>query len=327
MFESGDYPAAVKQLASAAELNPHLTQLQSLYGRALLNTGDPQAASEAFRKELSTNPNDYQANLGLAQIDIARKQFGGALQPAELALRGRPDSPEAKLAVAECLAGTHQFKEALPHAEGATVNMPEAVEAHETLATIYSGLHRRAEAALERQRAETLAAALDPGPRVNEQAPQFQLGDVNLRGLHADRPTVLVFGSYSCPNFRDSAEALKALYRKYRSQVSFLLVYIREAHANGSWQSSRNVRQQVTLEPASSLSEKQQHAAMCTRQLHLPFTTAVDGMDGAVEKAYQAWPSRVFIVGEDGRVLYRSRLTDQEFRPEELETVLKSAMR
>ncbi len=59
MFESGDYPAAVKQLASAAELNPHLPSLQSFYGQALLSTGDPDGAAQAFRQELAANPNDY----------------------------------------------------------------------------------------------------------------------------------------------------------------------------------------------------------------------------------------------------------------------------
>ena len=68
MFESGDFPGAVKQLASAIELNPHLPQLQSLYGRALLTTGDPDAATKAFRAALSEAPNDYPSNLGLGRF-------------------------------------------------------------------------------------------------------------------------------------------------------------------------------------------------------------------------------------------------------------------
>ena len=81
MFEAGDYPAAVKQLAAAVEANPKLPQVQSLYGRALLNTGDPDAAAEAFRKALAGNPNDFAANVGLGQILDARKQYEEALQP------------------------------------------------------------------------------------------------------------------------------------------------------------------------------------------------------------------------------------------------------
>jgi Flp pilus assembly protein TadD len=73
MFAAGDFPAAVKQLASAIELNPGLPGLESLYGQALLNTGDPDGAARAFQKELASNPNDFAANLYLAEIFIARK--------------------------------------------------------------------------------------------------------------------------------------------------------------------------------------------------------------------------------------------------------------
>ena len=78
-FESGDYPAAVKELASAIELNPKLPQLQSFYGLALLNTGDPDGAAAAFRSELAQNPNDYASNLGLGQILTVAKQWRDAV--------------------------------------------------------------------------------------------------------------------------------------------------------------------------------------------------------------------------------------------------------
>ena len=57
----------------------------------------------------------------------------------------------------------------------------------------------------------------------------------------ARRPLVLVFGSYTLPQFRGAAERLKAMGQRYGTPVPFLLVYIREAHADGSnWQSTRN---------------------------------------------------------------------------------------
>src|SRR5215475_5742680 len=75
MFAAKDFPAAVKQLASAIELNATLPGLQSLYGQALLNTGDPDAAAEAFRNELASDPNQFEANLYLSQILTARSQW------------------------------------------------------------------------------------------------------------------------------------------------------------------------------------------------------------------------------------------------------------
>ena len=108
------------------------------------------------------------------------------------------------------------------------------------------------------------------------------------------------------------------------TQLPFLLVYIREAHASDSWQSTRNTREAVSIAPAATLAEKQDHALMCSRRLHLPFPAVVDGMDGAVENAYSAWPSRVFLVGQDGRIQYSSRLTELDFHPDEMEEVLRT---
>jgi len=83
-------------------------------------------------------------------------------------------------------------------------------------------------------------------PSLSEPAPDFTLPDVvtsknvSLHDFRGKTPVVLVFGSYTCPNFRSSADALKALQVKYGAKAQFLLVYIREAHADGDWQSTRN---------------------------------------------------------------------------------------
>jgi len=71
------------------------------------------------------------------------------------------------------------------------------------------------------------------------------------------------------------------------------------------------------------MDEKQDHAAACSRELHLSFPAVVDGMDNAVETAYAAWPSRAFVVGADGRILYSTRLTELDFQAAEMEAVLR----
>ena len=334
MFESGDYPAAVKQLASAVELNPALPQLQSLYGRALLNTGDAAAAAAAFQKELTNNANDYAANLGLGQILTFRKQFHDAMPPLRCALQIRPASAEAELALAECLSRTDQFNEARSYAEAAARAVPNSSEAHQTLASVYTGLHLVKEAARERTQAQSLeraANASDPGPKPSTPAPDFALPDAvtgkvtRLRDFHGKTPVVLVFGSYSCPNFRSSTDAFKAMHQSYGSRLPFLLIYIREAHGSDNWQSTRNLKDGIALSSAGTFAEKEKDATMCSRRLHLPFPALVDGLDGSVETAYNAWPSRAFIIGTDGRVLYSTRLTELDFKPQEMENILRKA--
>ena len=290
MYESGDYPGAVKQLQSAAAINPNLPELQALFGQALLNTGDADAAMQAFQTELAGNPNNYAANLGLGQILAARKQFNEALPPLERATLVRPESAEAKL-------------------------------------SLLAARERRSAFAAKNSVNESAEA----GPKVHETAPDFELTNsfsakkVALHEFRGRSPVVLVFGSYSCPNFRSAADALRSMQKRYGARVPFLLIYIREAHAGNNWQSTRNEREGISMAPAASLSEKQEHAAMCSRKLHLPFPSLVDGMDGAVENAYHAWPSRAFILDKSGRILYSTRLTELDFQAEEMEAALRAA--
>src|SRR5208283_584094 len=161
--------------------------------------------------------------------------------------------------------------------------------------------------------------AAKAGPKIDDPAPGFSLPEagahknVSLNDFKGKSPVVLVFGSYSCPNFRSAANALKALYAKYGKQTPFLLVYIREAHSGDNWESTRNTREGVSIQQASTMAEKQDHATMCTRKLQLPFPAVVDGLDGAVENAYNAWPSLALVVGTNGRILYTTRLTELDF--------------
>ncbi len=335
LYESGDYPGAVKELQKASELNPTLPQLQLYYGLALLNTGDPEGAAAAFRAELAADPSEYTSNLALAQILIASRKYGEALPFVETALRGRPESVDAGLALGECLSGTGKLLQARERLEAVVQAVPSSLEAHRELLSVYVRLRLAPEEARERDtvnRLERDAAAKEGGPQIDALAPDFGLLEagqkrrVQLSSFRGKSPVVLVFGSYSCPNVRASAETLNSMFEQFGRQAPFFLVYIREAHAEGDWQSTRNVREGVTVTPALSAQDREDHAAMCTRELHLRFPALTDGMDGSVEAAYAAWPSRAFVIGRDGRVLYSTRLTQQDFSAEEMEKALREAI-
>jgi peroxiredoxin len=181
-------------------------------------------------------------------------------------------------------------------------------------------------------RLEREAATKEGGPQINGLAPDFELPEVGqkrqvrLSEFRSKTPVVLVFGSYSCPNFRSSADALNALFRHYGQRASFFLVYIQEAHAAGHWQSTRNMREGISVDPALTMQDKEDHAAMCTRKLHLEFPALVDRMDGSMEAAYAAWPSRAFVIGPEGLVRYSTRLTQLDFHAEEMERALRAAI-
>jgi tetratricopeptide (TPR) repeat protein len=291
MFVAGDFPAAVKQLASAIELNPSLPGLESLYGQALLNTGDPDAAAAAFRKELASNPNDFAANLYLADIFIARNKRGEAEPLLASALRVRPDSVAVKRDLAKLAARHEKLGDEL------STDQP-------------NGVH---------------------GPQPGDQAPEFSVTKVGsgervtLAQLRNAGPILVVFGSYTCPNFRAAAGNLNALYAKYKGQIPFYLIYIREAHSTADWQSTRNEREGIVLRAAATVSEQQEHASMCIRKLHIGFPALLDDMSGSAEKAYSAWPSKAYLVDRQGRIVLSTGLSELDFKPDQLEAAIRKA--
>ena len=306
-FMSGDFPAAAAEFAKAIALNPDLPSLQSYYGQCLLATGDPDGASAAFRKALEQDSHDFDVNLQLASILAQRKQFAAALPLVQQAAQARPNSPDAHFALANLLGETGKTADAEAAFAYVAKTWPTYRQPHE-------------------QATPSLIGAL---------APDFALRspgssrDVHLADFRGKKPVVLIFGSYTCPQFRYGSAALEKLHARYGTTAEFLLVYIREAHGagGGRWQSTQNRREGVDLPDAASFEAKRKNASYCIRALGIPYSTVVDGMDLRVETAYQAWPSRVFVVGKDGRVVFESLLNEQSFDAAALAAAIENSAR
>ena len=332
MLASHDFPAAVKQFAGAIELNSNLPDLQASYGQALLSTGDADAAAEAFRRELASDPNHFEANLYLAQILLARKQWSEATPPIQKALLLRPDSLPAKLELADLQVGDAKLSQARSTLEAAAMLWPKSLGVHQRLSEVYAALHLKAGA----QREKTLVANLqskeivtDRSPKPGDQAPEFSVikmgsdQSTTLSQLRRAGPVLLVFGSYTCPNFRGATDTLNRLYPEYKAHVPFYLIYIREAHSTQDWASTQNAREGVALKPATTMEEQKGHATMCVRKLHIEFPALLDTMNGKAEEAYTAWPSKAFVLNKDGQIIFSTGLSEQEFKPDQLESALR----
>jgi type I thyroxine 5'-deiodinase len=82
----------------------------------------------------------------------------------------------------------------------------------------------------------------------------------------------------------------------------------------------------VQIAPAASVEQKRDYAMMCQRKLSLRFPAVVDGLDNAAERAYAAWPSRVYVISAGGVVRYSSGLTEEEFDRAALESAIQSVI-
>ena len=165
-MNANEFAEARIDLKKAVELNPKLPDVFSYYGVALLSTGDVAAATEAFRKELESNPNDFLSNLQLGAILKQNQRYDESIHYLERALAIRPGDPGVRYQMATLDLATGKTDEACAKLEALIKESPNFVEAHVSLATVYYRLKRKADG--DRERATVLklnaeAQAKQPG--------------------------------------------------------------------------------------------------------------------------------------------------------------------
>ena len=85
-----------------------------------------------------------------------------------------------------------------------------------------------------------------------------------------------------------------------------------------------NVRDEVVFATPLSFEERTWVAGTCSRELKIELPVIVDHLDDRVERAYTAWPDRLYVVDRDGRVAYKSRPGPFGFQAEGVEKALES---
>ena len=52
--------------------------------------------------------------------------------------------------------------------------------------------------------------------------------------------------------------------------------------------------------------ERSRMGKLCVAKLGIKFPAVVDGFNNATERAYTGWPERLYLVGQDGKIVYKS---------------------
>jgi hypothetical protein len=105
--------------------------------------------------------------------------------------------------------------------------------------------------------------------------------------------------------------------------VTFVAVYIREAHPEEGWILPENRRSAVAIHEPATEDERRLVAQTCATNLEMRMLTVIDGMDNAVADVYGGWPDRLYLVGADSRITYQGGEGPFGFKPEELERAIE----
>ena len=100
-------------------------------------------------------------------------------------------------------------------------------------------------------------------------------------------------------------------------------MYIQEAHPTDLWQLPSNIKDGVLFASPRSDEERTSTADACVRKLGIRMPAILDQIDNLTERAYTAWPDRMFIIGTNGRVVFKSAPGPFGFSTRELEQSLR----
>jgi type I thyroxine 5'-deiodinase len=65
-------------------------------------------------------------------------------------------------------------------------------------------------------------------------------------------------------------------------------------------------------------------ATTCVTVLDIKIPALVDKKDNSTERAYTGWPSRIYLIGADGRVRFKGAPSPYGFFPKQLEEAINS---
>jgi len=107
---------------------------------------------------------------------------------------------------------------------------------------------------------------------------------------------------------------MERLYQEYRDIAEFRLVYINEAHAaDSSW--PVQYAKDKGINDHEDIEDRCTTAKLLMDEKALTIPCLVDGMDNKVNKAYSAWPDRIFLIRTDGRLAIAADRGPRGYKP------------
>jgi alkyl hydroperoxide reductase subunit AhpC len=170
--------------------------------------------------------------------------------------------------------------------------------------------------------------SLEPGPKLDDSAPDFTLKtnegkeEITLSKLIGPRPVVLIFGSSTCGPFRSQTGNIEKLFRRYKDRATFVMVYVREAHPTDGWRTNDADHEGVATTQPRTYDERAKVAQSCGKLLKLGFPMLVDTIDDRAGNLYSGMPGRMYVIDREGKIAFKSGRGPYLFKPAEMEQAL-----
>jgi hypothetical protein len=87
-----------------------------------------------------------------------------------------------------------------------------------------------------------------------------------------------------------------------------------------------NIKDGVLFRNPLTNEERATVASSCVRKLYIPIPALIDSVNNRVEQEYTAWPDRLYLIGVDGRIRFKSEPGPFGFNTKSLAAALRSIL-
>jgi thiol-disulfide isomerase/thioredoxin len=112
--------------------------------------------------------------------------------------------------------------------------------------------------------------------------------------VFGEKPVIFIFGSMTCPMTASAAPSVQELHDEFGGRVTFIMMYVREAHPGEYFAQSETIE------------EKLGYARALKDFYDIQWTVAADNVDGDLHRALDPKPNSAFLMDKDGTILFRS---------------------
>ncbi len=116
------------------------------------------------------------------------------------------------------------------------------------------------------------------------------------------------------------------MWESWREEVSFIVVYIREAHPEEGWVINSNRDAGILINDPTSTDERVEVAATCAVDLKIRMPVVVDEVDDKIADAYGALPDRLYLIATDGTIAFQGERGPWGFDPTALGEAIKGTV-
>jgi hypothetical protein len=146
-----------------------------------------------------------------------------------------------------------------------------------------------------------LAEGKGPGWKVPEfDLPTLTGGRLRKSDFQGHRPVLFTFGSLTDPMTASADAVLKPLHREFGEAIDFVTVYVREAHPG------------ERIPQPASFEEKVRNAHLLRGRDGIPWTVAVDDLEGTFHRALGANSNAAHLMDPNGNIAFRTLWSNDE---------------